>query len=449
MDPDVELSKSNRLLIVLLSDRAPTVDRTQTIYRDPTVDRTSSIYRDPTVDHTSIVDRTSSTSIDKFIKWTREIATRDLTTRDINNIDLGISLCLPKCVTAPRNDTIKHTHFYRESNSGISALIDYASRNALDRAADRVGDLTQKQQIFRRFEHIADARICMERNSDPDKENTSNPITTTTVGTYPSIDAFPLEEHLDVDEFFYFDSEYHTPNYRNTLVRVNLNNNDLYGLLYYRDPHVHTYKKRVPWREFLKLPGTFLDDDQLFSMFSRWFFLNQLTKEHGDTFIEDTYDQVVFVTESMFDDNGMSAELTQEVAKYLTSGMAGSDAPKEEDMIISAFGLEDEIPQQRSMCENALRSRDLWIPRQFDADVAVSATPNTNRTPRSHSLVVTSRTFATPYLRFFEECLVLHGNLYFMKMHTETIETDKQWDLNDVMELYLDELESGRNGRAM
>ena len=444
MDPDVELSKSNRLLIVLLSDRAPTVDRAP------------------------IVDRTSTTTIDKFIKWTREIATRDLTTRDINNIDLGISFCLPKCVTAPRNDTIKHTHFYRESNSGISALIDYASRNALDRAADRVGDCTQKQQIFRRFEHIADARICMERSSDPDKENTSNPITTTTVGTYPSIDAFPLEEHLDVDEFFYFDSEYHTPNYRNTLVRVNLNNNDLYGLLYYRDPHVHTYKKRVPWREFLKLPGTFLDEDQLFSMFSRWFFLNQLTKEHGDTFIEDTYDQVMFVTESMFDDNGMSAELTQEVAKYLeaytlwsTSVVTGSDAPKEEDMIISAFGLEDEIPQQLTRefgqedekddtirCASVRRS-DLWIPRQFDADVAVSATTNTNRTPRSHSLVVTSRTFATPYLRFFEECLVLHGNLYFMKMHTETIETDKQWDLNDVMELYLDELESGRNGRAM
>jgi hypothetical protein len=432
MDPDVELSKTNRLLIVLLSDRAPTVDRTQAIYRAPTV------------------DRDSTTSIDRFIKWTREVATREVATRDIN-IDLGISLCLPKCVTAPRNDIIKHTHFYRESISGISALIDYASRNALDRAANGFGDCARKQQIFRRFEHIVDARICMERNSDPDKENTSNPITTTTVGTYPSIDAFPLEEHLDVDEFFYFDSEYHTPNYRNTLVRVNLNNNDLYGLLYYRDPHVHTYKKRVPWREFMKLPGTFLDEDQLFSMFSRWFFLNQLTKEHGDTFIEDTYDQVVFVTESMFDDNGMSTELTQELATYLFSAMTEEEScDTDGDMIISAFGS-DEVADT-ILCEQKTTSilrRDLWIPRQFDADVAVSATPNTNRTPRSHSLVVTSRTFATPYLRFFEECLVLHGNLYFMKMHTETIETDKQWDLNDVMELYLAELEAGRNGRAM
>jgi hypothetical protein len=417
---------SDQILIVLLSDRVP--------------------------------DPQGISSIDRFVHWTREMV--HIGGGSMDNVHLGISLCLPKQTTATRNDIIEHTHYYRESNSGMAALLDYAARNALDRAADRsidqTTDNTQKHKIFRRFEHIADARICMERNSDPDKENTSNPITTTTVGTYPSIDDCPLEEHLDVDEFFYFDSDYHTPNYRNTLVRVHLNNNELYGLLYYRDPHVHTYKKRVPWREFMKLPGTFLDEDQQFSMFSRWFFLHQLTKEHGDTFIEDTYDQVVFVTESMFDDAGMSAELTQEVATYLFSAAnIDADADTNDDIIISAFGPDDECNQPLTSdntyeCEYDNRRRDLWIPRQFDADVAMSTkSANGGRPPRSHSLVVTSRTFATPYLSLFEECLVLHGNLYFMKMHTETIETEKQWDLNDVMELYLCELDAGRNGRAM
>jgi hypothetical protein len=69
--------------------------------------------------------------------------------------------------------------------------------------------------------------------------------------------------------------------------------------------------------------------------------------------------------------------------------------------------------------------------------------------PVHRRIVVLSSSFVVPYLRFFEECLVLHGNLYFMKMHTESIEFDKKWDLNDVIELYLHELEMGRNGCAL
>ena len=423
MEP-VNESPSKQILFVLLSDRSPE----------------------------SNSEQGSRSSIDRFIQWTR-----DLTTANDVTIQLGVSLCLAKPADVPRYDgadgsakptlrkPLEHTYYYRESDSGMSALLDYASRNIL--TSESKGKSKQASQIFHRFEHIADARICMERNPDPDKENTSNPITTTTIGTYSSMDAFPLEEHLDDDEFFYFDSEYHTPNYRNTLVRVNLNNNDLYGLLYYRDPHVHTYKKRVHWREFLKLPGTFLNKDQICSMFSRWFFLNQLTKEHGDTFIEDTYEKVVFVTESMFDDAGMSAGLTQEVANYLFSVQVDTS----DDMVITSFDSDTSLMEEPDD-EDTYVKHGLWIPKQFDADTAVThanVASSKTRTPRSHSLVVTSRTFATPYLRFFEECMVLHGNLYFMKMHTETIETDKQWDLNDVMELYLAELEAGRNGRAM
>lgn len=399
-------------------------------------------------------DRSSASepsTIDKLNRWTTDVAVGiNAVAENMGgvSIDVGVSLCLPKCATTPpRNDLIKYAYYYRESSSGMSALLDYASRNALTQAAARIVN-KRAAQIFQRFEYIADARICMERNADPDKENTPNPITTTTVGSFPSMDDFPLEEHLDVDEFFYFDSEYATnPNYRNTLVRVHLNNNDLYGLLYYREPHVHTYKKRVSWREFLKLPGTFLDEDQMFSMFSRWLFLHQLTQEHGETYIEDTYSRVIFVTESMMD-RGMSPEVTQEVVDYLNAAKA-----HEEPMVITSFdsSMDTDMDSDTNMDTlHHYEQRDLWIPAQFDPATAVASCTTTDMlTPRSHSLVVTSRTFATPYLRFFEECLVLHGNLYFMKMHTETIETEKQWDLNDVMELYLSELDAGRNERAM
>lgn len=418
-------SPTDRILVVLLSDR------------------------------NSKEESSERSTIDKLSKWINDVAVgiHDLAAHigDVS-IDIGVSLCLPKHTTTPRNDLIQHAYYYRESSSGMSTLLDYASRHALAQAAARIVGNGRASQIFQRFEYIADARICMERNADPDKENTPNPITTTTVGSFPSMDEFPLEEHLDVDEFFYFDSEYAiNTNYRNTLVRVHLNNNDLYGLLYYREPHVHTYKKRVSWREFLKLPGTFLDEDQMFSMFSRWLFLHQLTQEHGETYIEDTYSRVIFVTESMMD-CGISPEVTQEVVDYLNAAKA-----HEEPMVITSFDstadsdLDTNIDADTDSAVDSLhQQRDLWIPTQFDPATAVASCTTTDMlTPRSHSLVVTSRTFATPYLRFFEECLVLHGNLYFMKMHTETIETEKQWDLNDVMELYLSELDAGRNERAM
>ena len=401
-------SPTDRILVVLLSDR------------------------------NSKEESSERSTIDKLSKWTNDVAAH---IGDVS-IDIGVSLCLPKHTTTPRNDLIQHAYYYRESSSGMSTLLDYASRHALAQAAARIVGNGRASQIFQRFEYIADARICMERNADPDKENTPNPITTTTVGSFPSMEEFPLEEHLDVDEFFYFDSEYAiNTNYRNTLVRVHLNNNDLYGLLYYREPHVHTYKKRVSWREFLKLPGTFLDEDQMFSMFSRWLFLHQLTQEHGETYIEDTYSRVIFVTESMMD-RGISPEVTQEVVDYLN---AAKD--HEEPMVITSF---DSTVDLDTDMDSLHQQRDLWIPTQFDPATAVASCTTTDMlTPRSHSLVVTSRTFAIPYLRFFEECLVLHGTLYFMKMHTDTIETEKQWDLNDVMELYLSELDAGRNERAM
>jgi len=400
-------------------------------------------------------------------------------------VDLGVSLCLaqptqpglasqsrPPTSSSP-TPTVAYPYYYKEPASDVTALLDYASRKSLDAATEASVPFTdanntnptnthKKRSIFRRFEHIVNARISPDRNPDPEKENTPNEVSTFVMGNYPSADAFPFEDYLDVDEFFYFDSEYHKEQHRGTMVRVHLNNNNLFGLLYFREPHVHTYKKRVPWREFLKLPGPFLDQSQMFSMFSRWLFLHRLLSEHGADAL-DAYDHVVMVTESELC-AGIPEETTREIARYLVHG---PEKPPAEDapIVISFSDVSVSEPEPRSpvAADEPQPYPHLWMPRGFDARTAVTVDPavaaaiavESNqlgcalRVPRSHALVVLSSSFVVPYLRFFEECLVLHGNLYFMKMHTESIEFDKKWDLNDVIELYLHELEMGRNGCAL